>query len=168
MLVPALVLLCARYHVFILVSRIPGISHQVYSIPSYITTWRLLDSAKQQLNSNNSRGGWSRRRCWQPRSTPRLGPGLQRSPVSRPATAAYIIHARGIIYTVIYWLSQSVYCVQFRPAIKNNLALRLNALLCSQTAAVLTFPISLGSRQPVHFLNVTFLIFRAFINRFIS
>ena len=51
------------------------------------------------------------------------------------------------------------------------LALRLNALLCRQTPAVFlkdTFRISLGSLQPVHFLNVTFLIFRAFISRFIS
>ena len=52
-----------------------------------------------------------------------------------------------------------------------NLALRHNALLYRQTPAVFlkeTFPISLGSLQPVPFLNVTRLIFRAFINRFIS
>ena len=52
-----------------------------------------------------------------------------------------------------------------------NFALRHNALLYRQTPAVFlkeTFPISLGSLQPVPFLNVTRLIFRAFINRFIS
>ena len=60
--------------------------------------------------------------------------------------------------------------VQLRSAIRDaNLALRLNALLCSPAVFLKeTFPIYLGSFEPVHFSNVALLIFRAFITHLIS
>ena len=99
------------------------------------------------------------RLCPSPHSSRPPSNSWFQTPTAKPSRSKRLVLQDSKRFIAGAWVSPGTYSsrLQIRPAIKNvSFALRLNALpvLCRRTPAVFlkeTFPVSLGSLQPVHF-----------------